>query len=231
MSSLERLREKNCATCKTRLDKLKIRNIRTVSCDNLIVKLNNARKTILKKKKKEVDDYMVVSGDLVCKTCITFANNFKNRNSTDTRSSNRKRRRVTVSGIFKGCTSTSNDSDSSDDSYEEGSKAEHSEEGGNPQTVLVDIPRTKSTHKHCVICHEKSNLIVVPRECYFDTFVKSNILIPSGCRICRHHLNDDKTFTIEAMNKLSTTSDNTELTGYEITTFNGKLTVCRKKDI
>jgi hypothetical protein len=81
MSNKEYLRKKHCASCDIRLDKFKKSDIHAVSSVNLLEKLNIAKNERLQRKNKEINDVVIKEGDLVCKSCITFANEFRPQQS------------------------------------------------------------------------------------------------------------------------------------------------------
>ena len=208
MSDKQYLSGKNCACCTLGLSKSRKSDIRVVSSQSLLEKLNTARRTILEKKNKPWDDKVVQCGDLVCKRCITFAYGFKTLTSTR----QRKSRQLSVHRFFRDYSqgSTSRESSSSEDNtYEE-----------QPEIVIdkimVEIPRTTASHSHCVVCSRGTNLTIVPNEAFLDAFIKNNILIPMDCRCCREHLTSDKTLTNESVANLTAISNNTKLTGYEV---------------
>ena len=74
MSGKNYLREKQCACCYIRLDQLKKGEIRAVKSQELLDKLNAAKRTILEQKNKPINENVIQTDDLVCKNCINFAN-------------------------------------------------------------------------------------------------------------------------------------------------------------
>jgi hypothetical protein len=118
---------------------------------------SNAR---TKKSYEEIDSLLntnVELRDLVCKKCISYAN-YQN---TKLLKSNKRRRteRSQVSRVETIVTSPQLE-------YEE-------------QTIELNIPHTASTHSR-IICTNSKKIINIPKEAYFDTFVKSRIDIPKG---------------------------------------------------
>lgn len=84
------------------------------------------------------------------------------------------------------------------------------------EKIYVDIPRTKSNHKNCVVCSKSRNLVTVSSKAITNTFIKSNILIPTDSRCCRSHLDKDKNLKTDSINNLVAISNETLLTGYEV---------------
>jgi hypothetical protein len=67
----------------------------------------------------------------------------------------------------------------------------------------VDLPRTKSSHKICVVCdrkNEKKKLI--SKAAIINAFLKSNILIPYGSRACKKHFNESNILKEEELDNL-----------------------------
>lgn len=98
MSSKQYLRNKYCSCCKDRLEKIPKREIQEVSSYALLKKINDARNTILYDKNKSIDEYVVQSGDLVCKNCINKSNKFHEKPT------NRKRQRLSVHHLYRDYT-------------------------------------------------------------------------------------------------------------------------------
>lgn len=183
--------------------------IQAVSSPVLLDELNALKSTILERKKKLLDDTVIQIGSLICKSCITTANRLQTPASTSAK--RRTSRQLSVHPIYRVCNeaNTSSDSDSSDSSYE-------GETGNVTDKIIVDIPRTIAIHKKCVVCFNRRNLVTVPKEAFFDAFIKKNILIPNDCRCCKEHLDKDKTFNDVAMNNLASWTDRTKLKDFEV---------------
>ena len=56
--------------------------------------------------------------------------------------------------------------------------------------VEYDIARTRASHKSCVVCQKKCRLKRVSNRAILNAFLHTNILIPFGCRICKHHFDE-----------------------------------------
>ncbi len=167
MSNKEYLYKKHCPLCDIRLDKLKKSDIRVVSSVKLLEKLNIAKNERLQSKNKEINDVVIKEGDLVCKSCIAFADRFRPQKSKP----GKRTRSLSVNPLLREATtheSLDSQSNSTELNIEEITK------------IKVDIPRTKSSHSSCVICNSKKNLTTVPNEAYMDAFIDKNILIPKG---------------------------------------------------
>jgi hypothetical protein len=50
----------------------------------------------------------------------------------------------------------------------------------NEYSIELNIPRTASSHSRCIVCSNTGKMVCVPKEAYFETFIKSNIIIPKG---------------------------------------------------
>jgi hypothetical protein len=156
--------------CGIGFKKVKKSEIRQISSQDLVNKLNYSKPSIVslhqsnartKKSYEEIDSLLntnVELRDLVCKKCISYAN-YQN---TKLLKSNKRRRteRSQVSRVETIVTSPQLE-------YEE-------------QTIELNIPHTASTHSRCIICTNSKKIINIPKEAYFDTFVKSRIVIPKG---------------------------------------------------
>jgi hypothetical protein len=84
------------------------------------------------------------------------------------------------------------------------------------EEVTINIPRTISSNKNCVVCQTTKNLIDIPEIAYVDTFINKNIIIPHGGKCCKGHLNRKNTFHKNDMNRIEIVSDITTLKNYEI---------------
>ncbi len=105
--------------------------------------------------------------EIVCKSCITFANKFRPQQSEP----GKRARSLSVHPLFREATtheSLDSQSNSTQLNIEEITK------------IKVDIPRIKSSHSSCVICNSNNNLTTVPNEAYMDAFIDKNILIYKG---------------------------------------------------
>jgi hypothetical protein len=83
-------------------------------------------------------------------------------------------------------------------------------------SISVKIPQAIDSTKLCVICKSSDNLINIPNEAYLDTFISSNILIPSGGKCCQKHLNRKITFHKKDLNNIEIVSNETFLKDYEV---------------
>lgn len=80
--------------------------------------------------------------------------------------------------------------------------------------INVDVERTKSGHRNCVICNRKNTsakLKLVSTEAIIDVFVKRNVLIPFTSRACQWHFQQSKLFTDEAIEQITTYDTSTRL--------------------
>lgn len=68
--------------------------------------------------------------------------------------------------------------------------------------LSVDILRTKSQHKACIVCrpkHLNQKLRVIPIDAIIDAYVQRNILVPENGRCCSIHLDDNGLLTEESL--------------------------------
>ena len=167
MSNKAFLSRKSCSSCSIRLDKIKKRDIRTISSEELLNKLN-AYKLSVQTQKDIPDDSIIKAGDLVCMKCITNAN----RSTPNEEHSRKRKRSLSVHRFFRDTQeivgTTSNNIE------------EIEPEEMQIETIRVEIPRTKSSHITCVVCSSKKKLMTVPAEAYTDAYIRNNILIPKG---------------------------------------------------
>ena len=82
--------------------------------------------------------------------------------------------------------------------------------------ITLTIPRAISSKKNCIICGESKKLIPIPNSAFLNTFIESNILIPSESKCCAKHLNKNDTFLKKCLNRIEIVSDQTTLKGEEI---------------
>jgi hypothetical protein len=139
MSNKEYLSEKHCPCCYLRLNKLKKSEIRAVSSEALLEKLNAARNNILVKANKLIDENVVRSGDLVCKRCITFAIRFKIPSS----SKQPKHRQLSVHRFFRDTYSTASTSRDADFQHHSSSRESDSSEQSMYEAELEESNKTK----------------------------------------------------------------------------------------
>lgn len=86
--------------------------------------------------------------------------------------------------------------------------------------ITLKINRTIASHKMCVICGEKhKKLKLVINRAILDCYLKTNILIPFGCRACGNHLNEFRLITEDSIknvkvyaNEISLKSSDLKLT-------------------
>ena len=98
------------------------------------------------------------------------------------------------------CSTNSNVSDSSYESDSELIFDERALESTQLNTqkidsdVFVDIVRTNSSQKKCVVCNRKrlkncgKKFERVSDQAIVDAYLKTSLLIPFDCRACKHHL-------------------------------------------
>lgn len=64
--------------------------------------------------------------------------------------------------------------------------------------LYVDLPKSFSTHKYCVICRKNFfKLHIIQSDARTQVLLAKNIYIPKGCRTCRSHLNEAGLFKTE----------------------------------
>ena len=60
--------------------------------------------------------------------------------------------------------------------------------------MYLDIARTNSSQKKCVICKAKryksKKLKRIPKKAIIEAYLKTSILIQFGCRACVHHFDE-----------------------------------------
>lgn len=161
MADKEYLSQKWCKCCGIRLDKVKKSNIRQVTDRDLIRRLNETKKDITPRRKSVCDNTTIEAKDLICKNCITKANS----DSKVKRCRSAPPERVPTDTIAGHTAELTTDS------------------------IELNIPRTSSTHSRCIICTNIANIISVPNDAYFDTFLRSNVIIPKGMSKCILHTN------------------------------------------
>ena len=66
MENFGNLREKYCACCSKRLDKIPRRDVRRISDSSLLNNLNTVTPIILTNKQKIIDQTIINIGDLIC---------------------------------------------------------------------------------------------------------------------------------------------------------------------
>ena len=71
-------------------------------------------------------------------------------------------------------------------------------------SIRVEIPRTKSSHKICVICNSGKiqKKSAISKMAVIDAYLKTSILIPYGSRSCTKHLNEFNYIKDEEINNL-----------------------------
>ncbi|CAF1003045.1 unnamed protein product, partial [Brachionus calyciflorus] len=58
--------------------------------------------------------------------------------------------------------------------------------------VYVDLPKSYSSHKRCIVCFRQNSyqkLHVIPLEARVQVMIKKSLFIPKDCRTCVSHLN------------------------------------------
>jgi hypothetical protein len=163
MSDKKYLSKEKCKCCGQSLNKVGKRNTQRVSDSGLISRLNNLKKTVIPKGKSFDIEETIERKDLVCKRCITYANSYY----SGPVKSRRSRSQAIQREIENPYSRPRNISESNYDNNE-------------CNTIELNIPRTISTHSRCVICPNSGKIISVPKEAYFDTFIKKDIIIPNG---------------------------------------------------
>jgi hypothetical protein len=164
MSDKQCLREKHCACCGIRLDRLKKRQIQQVSSPALIENINFAKSTIANRGNK-VDNALVEVNDLVCKKCISIANKYQPK---ETKTTNKRKRSLSIHRFFTGNVKQ----------HESNQENFSSEE--QIETIRLNIPRASSSHSSCVICKSSKELKNIPKEACLDAFIRNNIFIFKG---------------------------------------------------
>jgi hypothetical protein len=130
MSDKQCLREKHCACCGIRLDRLKKRQIQQVSSPALIENINFAKSNIAKRGNK-VDNTLVEVKDLVCKRCICIANRYQPK---ETEKTNERKRSLSIHRFFTGNVKQ----------HKSNEETLYDEE--QIETIRLNIPRASSTH-------------------------------------------------------------------------------------
>lgn len=117
-------------------------------------------------KNRDTNDVAIKEGDIVCQSCISYANRFRPKESKPAKTA----RSLTIDPLFLEATTSG---------YSE-RQSDLTQINDEIAKIKVNIPRTKSTHSSCVICNLKNNLTTVSNEAYMDAFIERNILIPKG---------------------------------------------------
>lgn len=92
------------------------------------------------------------------------------------------------------------------------------------ERVEVFVQRTIATHKACCICGSTADLRVIPEETRIQSYIKTQIYIPSGNRCCRIHLINNRIYA-EDLVFLKAYSNTTRLTVSELSKIMGTLSI------
>ena len=80
-------------------------------------------------------------------------------------------------------------------------KIETSNINSSNDSIILDLPKSYSSHKRCIICFKNNlyvKLYVVPSEARVQTMISKSIFIPDQCRTCHTHLQGNR-FKKEAL--------------------------------
>ena len=66
------------------------------------------------------------------------------------------------------------------------------------ESIYVDLPKSYSSHKKCIICKgSQYKLRFIQADARTQVLLKKNIFIPNGCRTCQSHLDENGLFKKE----------------------------------
>jgi hypothetical protein len=199
--TLDDKKHKKCAVCDKRLDRVKYWNI--VQKEELILKLNKLKEGVKKNdsvcstctdrsRRLFVDNVETMQYDVEsnqndehcnhCGDCSNQNDNYQNNQST-----------VLIQNDNISCEMNSEDID---DYSSECSSTTLGSTESIQDSIYVDLARTNSTEKKCVICNKKrgkknNKLHRLSDKSVTDAYIKTSILIPFGSRACKIHVDEN----------------------------------------
>ena len=243
--TLKYFRNKSCACCSIRFDKLPRRSVTRVQDDiDFINKLNTVKPIILSNKRKLNDFMEIKKNDLICASCRLYTKKFKSDNvqinssniypSLDMSSveiaMNQVHSYSSYSAMPLPSTSTASTSHSSTQTVynilpSTSRRATptlneyYDDNIGKIETMTLKIPRSIINNKNCIICNKSNNVINLPREAFLDTYINYEILIPKDTKCCTSHLNRKNIFHKKCIKEIEIVSNYTTLDSNEVRIF------------
>jgi hypothetical protein len=218
MSEFQYLSTKSCACCSVRLDTVMKRDVKRdvkrIYQDDLIQSLNSAKNKILTMKNRPINDTIINQGDLICGSCRSYANKYKSElMSTNTSTPN-----ISQTGATRQVwRQTTQPPDPTLPSTSSTTLVHQWDQPNQSDTITVNIPRATNVTTNCIVCKSTKNLINVPDKAYLNTFIANNVLLPSGRKTCKKHLNTKGTFHKTDMYNIEIVSNTSELKDHEVT--------------
>jgi hypothetical protein len=220
MSSKTHLSLKKCALCEVRLDSPKYKRKRRVHCVS--------KQELIAILKKIAKGKEIISGELVCSKCISYAKFLHQKDKTleaesetfviedDYQFSEDPDKNQKAEPIAQELNQVSPEFEFV---LKESSRSGSDDEGNKPiqKKLSLNMPRVSISHKSCVICKQSYKklrsvkLVCLTEEAIVDIYIQVGIYIPKGTRCCPAHLNEQFLIEPHEFSKLESYRNTSEL--------------------